>query len=90
MKSTILKAFALPLAAFALASAGAVSTTNSVDGRTAVLMQGYIHNPAEDDCDPVQVECAISGGALCESGVFQVFDKNTEGDCTVPLRRTNP
>jgi hypothetical protein len=88
MKSTILKAFALPLAAFALASAGAASTADAEKSKTSAVIQAYIHNPAEDDCEPVTVNCEPGNGQLCTSGSFEAYGKiNENSDCNVQLRR---
>ena len=59
MKTTILRAFVLPIAAFALASAGAVSTNTSEVSKADVLITAYIHNPPVDDCQEVtDVNCS--------------------------------
>lgn len=88
MKTIILRAFVLPVAAFALASAGAVSTNTSNVSKTAVLITAYIHNPAEDDCKEVQVNCAPGGGPACLSGSFTAYGGNKQS-CIQQLRRVN-
>jgi hypothetical protein len=73
MKTTILRAFVLPIAAFALASAGAVSTNDSEVSKADVFLTAYIHNPAIDDCKPVSVNCAPGEGPSCLSGTFNAY-----------------
>lgn len=88
MKTIILRAFVLPVAAFALASAGAVSTNTSNVSKTAVLITAYIHNPAVDDCQEVTVNCAPSGSSACLSGSFTAFG-GSKTSCNQQLRRVN-
>jgi hypothetical protein len=88
MKTIILRAFVLPVAAFALASAGAVSTNTSNVSKTNVLMTAYIHNPAEDDCQEVQVNCSAGGGPACLSGSFTAYG-GTKQSCIQQLHRVN-
>jgi hypothetical protein len=88
MKTSVLKMLMLPVAAFPLASAGAVTTTEARETTAkAPIMTGYIHNPTLSDCDPVQVDCTISGGHVCQSGSWTVFDKDTPVTCNKQLRR---
>lgn len=89
MKSIILKALVLPVAAFALASAGAISTNTAKESKTDVFLQGYIHNPSIDDCDPVQVNCSTSPGPACLSSGFTAYTKNAAGKCVNQLYRNN-
>jgi hypothetical protein len=88
MKTIILRAFVLPVAAFALASAGAVSTNTSNVSKTAVLITAYIHNPAVDDCQNVTVNCAPGNGPTCLSGSFTAF-AGSKTSCNEPLHRVN-
>lgn len=87
MKSTILKAFALPVAAFALASAGAVSTTDAGISKTATLVPAYIYNDITEECEDADVQCEPGTGQLCLSSGVEAFGKNEAGDCVVQLRR---
>ncbi|MNY11292.1 hypothetical protein D3C86_1443150 [compost metagenome] len=89
MKTIILRAFVLPVAAFALASAGAVGTNTSDESKADVLISAYIHNPAEDDCQEVQVNCAGGNGPACLSGSFTAYGKESESSCTLTLHRVN-
>lgn len=90
---TILK-MVLPVAAFALASAGAVSTTGSstvADG--TVLIDGWVHNPDVNNCsERINLNCrTTSGTPVCMStDGKQVFLKNGAGQCSVTLYKTPP
>lgn len=86
MKSIILKALVLPVAAFALASAGAVSTNTAKESKADVLIQAYIHNPTVNDCSPVQVNCSPGAGPACLSSGFTAYGKNSV-DCNQQLHR---
>ncbi len=89
MKTIILRAFVLPVAAFALASAGAVSTNTTGESKADVLITAYIHNPAVDSCKEVQVNCNATSGPTCLSGSFTAYDKESENSCTMQLYRNN-
>ncbi|SHL43297.1 DUF6520 family protein [Flavobacterium chilense] len=90
---TIVKALVLPIAAFALASAGAVSTNVSKESKTdTVLISGYIHTPQPNSCKEVQVDCNPSGSATCMynngSSSFQVYRKASDtAPCNLQLFR---
>jgi hypothetical protein len=86
MKTIILRAFVLPVAAFALASAGAVSTNTAKESKAKVLITAYIHNPAVDDCKPVQVNCNTASGPTCLSGSFTAYG-GTKESCIQQLYR---
>ena len=87
MKTTILRAFVLPVAAFALASAGAVSTNTSDVSKADVLIPAYIHDPAINSCKEVQVDCNLSAGPTCLSGSFTAYAKEAPNSCTMQLHR---
>jgi len=89
MKTTILRAFVLPVAAFALASAGAVSTNTSDESKADVIMTAYIHDPAINSCKPVQVDCSAGGGPTCLSGSFTAFGQDAPNSCNGQLHRNN-
>lgn len=87
MKMRIIKLFMLPIAAFTLASAAAVSTDTSHESKTTLNMDVYIHNPTEFDCVKVEnVACEIGGGAECTTGGWQAFGLSTVG-CSERLQR---
>lgn len=88
MKTNILRALVLPVAAFALASAGAVSTNTAKESKANLSIQAYIHNPSVDDCDPVTVECTPGNGPTCLSGTFTAYGESPEG-CTEQLKRND-
>ncbi|MCD0472525.1 DUF6520 family protein [Flavobacterium sp. JAS] len=87
MKTTIFKALVLPVAAFVLASAGAVSTNTAKESKADVLITAYIHNPAVDDCQAVQVNCSPGAGPTCLSSSFTAFGKESADSCTMQLHR---
>lgn len=88
MKSKFIKLFMLPVAAFFLASAAAVSTDKSHESKaTTTSMLGYIHNPSSSDCEPVNVECEPGAGDPCEFGVWTVYGSTGIG-CSQQLKRT--
>ena len=69
MKTTIIRAVVRPIAAFALASAGAVSTNTSEVSKADALIPAFIHNPSVNDCQEVpDVNCAPGNGPACLSG----------------------
>ncbi|MBY0487800.1 MAG: hypothetical protein K2P85_11525 [Flavobacteriaceae bacterium] len=92
MKTNFVKMMLLPLVAFSLASAAAVSTSEAKVSKTAKpIITGYIHSPLPSSCKAVAVDCDVIGNAFCMSGTSQVFDKESETTCTTPLLRTvNP
>jgi len=89
MKTNFFKALGLPIAAFVLASAGAVSTDKStVSKADDVLIDGYIHQTSESSCELRSVDCNLVSGAPCTLGAFTVWQKATQGPnqpCTVPM-----
>jgi hypothetical protein len=88
MKTKFIKLFVLPVAAFFLASAAAVSTDKSHESKSAALaMQGFIHNPTENDCQPVnEVDCVVGAGDPCELGSWTVYGTSGIG-CQLQLKR---
>lgn len=87
MKTTILRAFVLPIAAFALASAGAVSTNTSEVSKADVLIPAFIHNPTVNDCLKVpDVDCSVGGGLTCLSGTVTAYG-GSQTSCNQQLHR---
>lgn len=87
MKMRIIKLFMLPIAAFTLASAAAVSTDKLHQSKAAVNMDVYIHNPTEFDCLKIEnVECEPGSGAECTVGAWQAFGLSAVG-CSERLQR---
>lgn len=86
MKAT-LKMLALPIIGFALASAGAVSTSTTATSKTAMPpMTAYIHSSGL--CQPVNVSCNFSGGPVClYNGTQQAWAKGPDGQCNIRLAR---
>lgn len=89
MKSNIFKAFVMPVVAFALASAGAVSTSSAKQSKASVTVDAYIHNPTEENCEKVlDTDCSPGAGLTCLSGPGNIaFGMNAEGSCNVQLHR---
>lgn len=86
---TILKVI-LPVLAFTLASAGAVSTNEAkiAESKKTVLISGFIQNPSPANCLPVTVDCGQTIGATCmtsEAIPRQVWLKNAANACSVNL-----
>lgn len=92
MKTDFVKMIVLPVVAFSLASAAAVTTSTAKVSQTAKpIINGYIHSPLPSSCKLVTVDCDVTGNAFCMSGTSQVFDKDSETTCSTPLLRTvNP
>lgn len=87
MKTTILRAFMLPIAAFALASAGAVSTNTSEVSKADVLIPAFIHNPSVNDCQEVpDVNCSPGSGPACLSGGYTAYG-GSKTSCNQQLHR---
>lgn len=88
MKMKILKLFMLPVVAFTLASAAAVTTTSSHKSKAVTTtMQGYIHNPTINDCEPVTVECEPGIGEACLASGWTVYGFDTPVTCNLDLKR---
>lgn len=85
---TIVKAM-LPMVAFALASAGAVSTNvekTNVSGNRVIT--GYVQNSSVTDCSARSVDCStVNTGFACMSSGQQVWLKNNLSQCIVDLYR---
>lgn len=83
-----LKMLAFPLIGFALASAGAVSTSKTVENEAAQPpMTGYILN-AQGGCgQAVNVNCNLVSGPVCTSAGQFVWHKDAQGNCVTLLRQ---
>lgn len=87
---TIVKVI-LPVLAFTLASATAVSTNEAKikESKKTVLIIGFIQNPSPSNCLSVAVDCAvIHSGQICMSSKTtprQVWLKNEANACVVSL-----
>lgn len=87
MKSKFIKLFMLPVAAFFLASAAAVTTDKSHESKTTTSIMGYIHNPSENDCESVSlVDCVAGTGDPCVFGSWTVYGSTGLG-CSLQLKR---
>lgn len=81
----------LPVLAFTLASAGAVSTNNAKvkDAKKTVAIIGYIQNPSIANCLQVTVDCTTATTAqFCMSSEVtprRVWHKNAANACNVTL-----
>lgn len=89
MKSTILKMI-LPVAAFALASAGAVSTASLQKKAPLVLEQGYIQTGDEDEPCHAEKMCSTVQGDFCTIdntplGVRVWKRTSATSPCNIPL-----
>lgn len=87
MKTRIIKLFMLPIAAFALASAAAVTTDTSRESKAkAAPMTAYIHNPNITSCLEVKVDCESGIGLECVSGAWEAFG-GSQVVCAEKLQR---
>jgi hypothetical protein len=84
---TILKVI-LPVLAFTMASAAAVSTNEAkvTEAKKTVLFSGFIQNPSPANCLSVSVDCTTTNtGQACmssESTPRQVWKKNAANACS--------
>lgn len=89
---TILKVI-LPVLAFTLASAAAVSThaTKVEDAKNPVVIAGFIQNPTEHQCLSVSIDCTTDNtGFACLSSELTprpVWLKDGMDKCNVTLYR---
>lgn len=80
MKTLVIKSM-LPVAAFMLASAGAISTSNSSNESAGTAVQGW-KRTAPFTCEQKKI-CNNLGIVLCVDGVDQMYAKPTPtSDCT--------
>lgn len=84
----------LPVAVFALASAGAV-TTKAVKEKSAKAASSmeWVQNPNATNCAPVTVNCTpVNTGSICQADgtLRQVFRKTAAGQCNILLYKINP
>lgn len=81
----------LPILAFTLASAGAVSTNNTKaeEAKKPVAIIGFIQNPTAASCLQVSVNCTTTNtGQNCmssEATPRRVWQRNAANACTVNL-----
>lgn len=81
----------LPVLAFTLASAGAVSTNNAKvkNAKKTVAIIGFIQNPTAASCLQVSVDCTTTNtGQNCmssEATPRRVWNKNAANACSVNL-----
>lgn len=81
----------LPVLAFTLASAGAISTNNAKvkDAKKTVAIIGFIQNPTAASCLQVSVDCTTTNtGQNCmssEATPRRVWHKNAANACSVNL-----
>jgi hypothetical protein len=87
MKLLVLKAI-MPVAAFTLASVGAVSTNGLPSKSKAADIQGW-HRIAPKVCDVVRL-CNNLGTVICNDGINPMYAKVTPtSDCTLLLTHRN-
>ena len=85
----------LPVAAFVLASAGAVGTkaVNDQKAKSALTIIGYVHNPTASSCQAVEVDCQTAPTPnLCKAFIpeKQVSRLNGQNQCVEMLWKVNP
>lgn len=89
---TLLKPALLSVAAFVLASAGAVATSNNKSDAEKVQTTYYIHKPLASSCQAVNVNCTTTPGQPCmfNDGTtnWQVYNRPASAtDCSILLYR---
>ena len=78
----------LPVALFALASAGAIGTKADKDDSATTLQTEWIHSPNQNSCLEREVDCTTTNtGSFCmaDENTKQVFRKNVAGQCSILL-----
>ena len=81
----------LPVLAFTMASAGAISTNSAKEKGTneKAVIEGYIQNPTKSICLPTEVQCTpVNTGENCMSSELtprRVWLKNEAHACSVNL-----
>ncbi len=77
------------MVAFALASAGAVSTNVAKETATSKpVITGFIQGSTITTCSPVSVDCSPNNtGFECMSGSQKIWQKNALNQCILPLYR---
>lgn len=84
----------MPVLAFTLASAGAISTNEAKvkEAKKPVAIIGFIQNPSPASCLQVSVDCSVSGSQACmsnETTPRQVWLKNAANACSVNLYKVS-
>lgn len=83
----------LPVLAFTLASAAAVSTNESKvqDSKKTAVITGFIQNTSPYDCEEVTVDCTTANTSFAcmsaEVSPRQVWLKDEGNACNIPLYR---
>ncbi len=86
----------LPVLAFTLASAGAISTNKAKveEAKKTVVITGFIQNPSPFNCLEVTVNCTTTNtGQACMSSEAvprQVWKKNAANACSDNLYKVLP
>ena len=81
----------LPVLAFTMASAGAISTNDAKvnEAKKPLLITGFIQNPNPTNCLEVSVDCTpVNTGQICmtsEATPRQVWRKNAANQCSQNL-----
>lgn len=84
----------LPVAAFVLASAGAVSTSAKDENKAeTMLINGWIRTPDAQHCTEVfDLDCTTNFGPVCtttEAIPKQVYNLNPASHCSVNLYKVS-
>lgn len=81
----------LPVLAFTMASAGAISTNDAKvkEAEKPVLITGFIQNPSPSNCLEVAIDCTpVNTGQFCmssEATPRRVWLKNAANQCSLNL-----
>lgn len=89
---TFLKPALLSVAAFVLASAGAVATNDTTSDAVKAQSTYYIHKPLATSCQAVTVNCTTTPGQSCMyndgTANWQVYARQSTGaNCNILLFR---
>lgn len=85
MKTNFSKRFMAPLAVIILGGAGAFATTSMSSTKVVDERPGYRYLSEQEPCHE-EITCQTeNNNVICTSGANQLFDKQSENSCDVPL-----
>ncbi|WP_281225498.1 hypothetical protein [Flavobacterium aquiphilum] len=92
MKTIFSKRFMAPLVVMILGGAGAFVTTSMSSTKSLAPVPGFVKlDPNGDECEEHDECSTVNNGIICRVGYSpagaQLYDKNSAGQCTVPVYR---
>jgi len=91
---TKIQQFVLPMLVVVFAITTAFNTNASSSKKTAALVNGYIQHIGEEEPCEESTECSTIVSTFCRVGQVaanpRLWDKNTNGECVVPLYKPAP